>query len=54
MVNQEYFYIDSVDMTDIDLRTREGNEKEVIRQVLEFGGFSIFWVTENQKRACAA
>jgi len=38
----------------IDLRTREGREKEIIDRINEYGGFSIFWVTDNQKRAHAA
>lgn len=37
-----------------DERTKEGQEELVLRQVRNHGGFSIFWVTENQKRACAA
>lgn len=40
--------------TGLDLRTREGQEELVLRQLREHGGFSIFWVTDNQKRACAA
>jgi hypothetical protein len=38
----------------VDGRSREGYEREVIKQVRDHGGFSIFWVTENQKRAHAA
>jgi hypothetical protein len=38
----------------IDGRTREGKEHDVIKQVRENGGFSIFWVTDHQSRACAA
>ena len=38
----------------IDERTREGQEQLVINQVKAHGGFSVFWVTENQKRAHAA
>lgn len=37
-----------------DLRTREGREKEIIDRINEHGGFSILWVTDNQKRAVAA
>ena len=37
----------------IDLRTRAGREHEVVMQVENFGGFTIFWATENQKRAHA-
>ncbi len=36
-----------------DLRTRYARETEVIKQVVANKGFSIFWATENQKRACA-
>ena len=42
------------DTRDLDLRTREGREDEVRRQVRDFGGFSVFWVTENERRAQAA
>jgi hypothetical protein len=38
----------------IDLRTRKGREREVLEQVRQHGGFTIFWVTENLMRACAA
>ena len=38
----------------VDGRSREGYELEVIKQVRDHGGFSIFWVTENQNRAHAA
>jgi hypothetical protein len=41
-------------MSRIDYRTKEGQEEEVLAQVLKHGGFSVFWVTENQKRAHAA
>lgn len=36
-----------------DLRTRKGREAEVIQQIETFNGFSVFWATENQKRAWA-
>jgi len=36
-----------------DLRTRSGQEASVIEQIREYGGFSIFWATETQRRACA-
>ena len=45
---------DEIDATGIDLRTREGREREVLEQVRQFGGFTVFWVTANQKRAWAA
>ncbi len=38
----------------LDLRTRKGQEEHVLRQIRDHGGFSISWVTENQKRAHAA
>jgi len=37
----------------VDLRTRQGREFEVLEQVRQFGGFPVFWATENQKRAHA-
>lgn len=37
----------------IDLRTRYGRETEVLKQVAKYGGFSIFWATENAARANA-
>lgn len=36
-----------------DKRTREGQEREVLGYVRTFGGLSIFWITDNQKRANA-
>jgi hypothetical protein len=41
-------------MSKIDCRTKEGQEAAVLAQVEKHGGFSVFWVTENQKRAHAA
>lgn len=41
-------------MDRVDFRTKEGQETEVLAQVEKHGGFSVFWVTENQKRAHAA
>lgn len=38
----------------VDLRTREGRKAEVLGQVRDFGGFSIFWVTDNPLRASVA
>ena len=38
----------------MDNRTREGQENLVLDQIEKYGGFSVFWVTENQKRAHAA
>ena len=38
---------------DHDLRTRKGREEEVLAQIREYGGFSVFWATESQKRAHA-
>ena len=38
---------------DANLRTRAGQERSVIEQIREDGGFSIFWATETQRRACA-
>lgn len=37
----------------VDLRTRKGRETEVLAQVRKFGGFTVFWATENLKRAHA-
>lgn len=37
-----------------DLRTKEGREAEVLEQVRQHGGFSVYWVTDNTKRAHAA
>lgn len=35
----------------IDLRTREGRRSEILDQIREYGGVSIFWITENALRA---
>jgi hypothetical protein len=43
----------AVEGLDMDLRTRKGREAEVIAQVREHGGFSVFWATENLNRAHA-
>lgn len=37
-----------------DLRTRAGRRAEILAQICEHDGFSIFWVTENHLRACVA
>ena len=44
---------DEVEITGVDLRTREGREAEVLAQIREYGGFSGFWATESLKRAYA-
>lgn len=36
-----------------DLRTKAGREEEIIQEIKEYGGLSIFWATENQTRAGA-
>ena len=46
-------YDDESDADEFDLRTRTGNEKLVLKQIEEHGGFSIFWATDNPKRASA-
>jgi hypothetical protein len=38
----------------MDLRTKAGRREEILNQVREDGGFSIFWVTENYLRAVVA
>jgi len=37
-----------------DRRTKSGQEREILQKIIDNGGFSIFWVTDTQKRACAA
>ena len=37
-----------------DLRTRAGRREEVLEQIRDRGGFSVFWITENYLRACVA
>jgi len=37
-----------------DSRTREGQKELIRRAVRVHKGFSVFWITEHQKRACAA
>lgn len=34
-----------------DLRTRAGREQEIFAQLRTFGGFTVFWATENALRA---
>jgi hypothetical protein len=38
----------------MDKRTQEGQEEIIIDYVKRNGGFTIFWVTANKKRAHAA
>jgi len=38
----------------MDKRTQEGQEEVILDHVRKHGGFSVFWITENQKRAHAA
>lgn len=40
-------------MDGMDGRTREGQDSMVIEKIQGDGGFSIFWATETQRRACA-
>ena len=35
----------------LDLRTKDGRRAEIIAQVEESGGFSVFWITEHRLRA---
>jgi hypothetical protein len=34
-----------------DRRTKAGRRAEIIAEVQEWGGFSIFWITEHKLRA---
>ena len=34
-------------------RTKKGQEHYVLGYIRRHGGASIFWITENQRRACA-
>ncbi len=35
----------------LDLRTKAGRRNEIIKQVNQYRGFSVFWITENYLRA---
>ena len=35
----------------LDGRTTAGVRQEIKRQIREYGGFSIFWITANRRRA---
>jgi len=37
-----------------DLRTRQGRRAEIINQIKEHGGWSVFWITEHRLRAIVA
>ena len=37
----------------LDLRTKAGREQELINQIEECGGFSVFWITVVPQRAFA-
>ena len=37
----------------IDLRTRAGQEQEVLEQIRTFGGFTSFWISDHNKRISA-
>jgi hypothetical protein len=53
-LNREMAEIARAERDDMDYRTKAGQEAEILAQVKKCGGFSVFWVTENQKRARAA
>lgn len=36
-----------------NLSTREGREAEILDRIREYDGVTVFWVTDNQKRAHA-
>lgn len=36
----------------MDLRTKIGRHHEIMEQVTQYRGFSVFWATENYLRAC--
>lgn len=38
----------------MDLRTKVGRREEILEQIREHEGFSIFWVSENPLRALVA
>jgi len=38
----------------MDLRTKVGRREEILEQIREHEGFSIFWITENALRARVA
>jgi hypothetical protein len=42
-----------LDNTDLDLRTKKGRKKEILRQIKAEGRMTIFWITEYQLRAIA-
>ena len=48
------YFDDEPDLAGLDMRTRAGHEGEVLRKVQLDGGFTVFWVCENLKRAYAA
>jgi len=37
-----------------DLRTAKGRRQEIIQQIKDHGGWSIFWITGNNLRATVA
>jgi hypothetical protein len=37
----------------VNLRTKAGREVEVLAQIRDHGGFTVFWATANLKRAHA-
>jgi len=37
-----------------DLRTRQGRREEILEQIQQHGGFSIFWIADNRVRASVA
>lgn len=37
----------------LDFRTNEGQREFIKNKIRRDGGFSVFWATENQKRAIA-
>ena len=38
----------------MDKRTKQGQEELILDHIRKHGSFTIFWITENQKRSHAA
>ncbi len=53
MMTHICIFDDDLEKIKANANTREGNEAIVLQRVRECGGFSVFWATDNQKRACA-
>jgi len=47
-------WLEDVNAQNHDLRTIAGRRAEILHEISEYGGFTVFWITENRLRASVA